>query len=613
MCGIHLIVDKKELLSDTASIKSMVSAGIHRGPDNRSSVWVRNREIQYFLGANRLKIRDQSDLANQPFKSEDEQYFLLFNGEIYNYAELKNELISKGYQFRTSSDTEVLFYLLKEESEVGLGKLQGMFSIIFLDRSANTVLIARDKHGIKPLFYSQNENFFVASSESKPIFKSNLIAKELIPSEIDLLLRYKHSFGRNTIFKNLFSVSPGKFIKLENGIVTKDEFIIERTTTKENELNVKAIEQLLVDSLYNQLSDSVPYGLFLSGGLDSSLLLALNRKYEINYLQTFSIIDKTKVQGGLNDSRLSRLAAKLYGYDHHEIHFTDQPDEEDIHNYIAYLDQPVLDSGSYMNYILTKEASKFVKVVLSGAGADEYWYGYPRYQVYRQMLKNPLVARGIKELLRFARFSGLSKVDPVTDRRFKRVIDTVEGSKELSWNNLLQVPLLQHNELPSVVRKFIEEHEEMIIPQLWDQKNYLVNDVLLQSDQMTMSQSIEMRLPYLDDDLVKAASRLQSSFHDSGRSKPILSEIFMNIEGSTPFVKRTKEGMGLPFYSWINSNYIQDRIEKLINKKDSLIHETDSYRRLVNRKNFRKELTDQANGSAVWSLVALDLWLEHNL
>ncbi|QCK13707.1 asparagine synthase (glutamine-hydrolyzing) [Mangrovivirga cuniculi] len=612
MCGINLIIDKKELLSDLVAIKTMVSDNMHRGPDHRSSLRIRNRETQYFFGANRLKIRDKSENSNQPFIDQQEENVLLFNGEIYNYAELKNELISKGYTFITSSDTEVIFYLLKEEGELGLGRLKGMYSIVFFDRKNDTVLLARDKHGIKPLFYSADKNFIVASSETGPIFSSGLIKKELDVDQLDILLRYKHSFLNETIYRNVFSVSPGSYLKIENGSISKEEFIIERAEENKFELSSNGIEQLIVDSLYRQLSDSVPYGLFLSGGLDSSLLLALNKKHEINYIQTFSLIDKNLAGKGLNDNRLSRLAAKLYGYEHHEIGFDSEPDEQDIYKFIGDLDLPVLDSGAYMNYVLSREASKSVKVVLSGAGADEYWYGYPRYQVYRQQLKNPFSVKALKLILRLARTSGFSKVDAVTDRRFKRYVDSVDKTSEKSWNNLLQVPLLNQSDFPEEIADFINKNEKNLTPQLWDQKNYLVNDVLLQSDLMTMAHGLEMRVPYLDDELVMAAGELQKSLFEGGKSKSVLKEIFSKIDGSGPFIRRSKEGMGLPFYSWIDSRFFSDRIEKIFNDNNSIISETESFKYIKKQKGYRKQLADQANAAATWNFVALDLWLEQN-
>ena len=274
MCGINLIIDKTKSLSSDI-IRSMTGLTKHRGPDE---VGIKIKEHQaaiYHLGVNRLKITDQSSAASQPFISKDQRFALLFNGEIYNYFNLKNKLLNRGIQFYSHSDTEVLFHWLKIFGKNGIYELNGMFAFIFIDFETGKVMVARDRFGIKPVYYFHDDRYVIVSSEIQPIVQAGLVEKKLNESQVHHYFQYKYVSPPETLYKEVFEVLPGNILTFSEHRFELENFPRNSGSFEPVNLDINNIEDLLKDSLLQQLTASVPLGILLSGGTDSTLLLAL--------------------------------------------------------------------------------------------------------------------------------------------------------------------------------------------------------------------------------------------------------------------------------------------------------------------------------------------------
>jgi asparagine synthase (glutamine-hydrolysing) len=391
MCGINFILDKKGVL-DGKPIHQMNHATQHRGPDHSGFYNLLKDGKNLYFAASRLKIMDLSDNANQPFVSEDGNYILVFNGEIYNYHDIKNTLLHKGYTFKSSSDTEVLFHALIESGDRIIKKLNGMFALIFYDRNNDRLFFARDRAGMKPLFYYEDDLFLIASSEIKGILASGLVKKELDEQQIPHYLKFRVARKPSTFFKNIFELEEGRII-CKTGHNTEiddyDSYIQKDLTPIHDAQLIEKVEETIYEAFLRHTIADVPLGLFLSGGVDSTLLLALAQR-ERKSLPTFSIIHEENTRSyGTMDGLYSRLAVKKFGnsLDHHEI--IASPDIlNEVDDLIGQMDQPIGDSAALLTWFLSRYAKNMVKTVLSGTGADEFFAGYNRHHAFYHYLKH---------------------------------------------------------------------------------------------------------------------------------------------------------------------------------------------------------------------------------
>nr|MDQ3395624.1 asparagine synthase (glutamine-hydrolyzing) [Bacteroidota bacterium] len=403
MCGINLIIDKNNYLG-AAAIQKMARATHHRGPEHNDIVEIDGKP-KIFLGHNRLKIIERSNGANQPFVSPCKRYFLIYNGEIYNFLDLRNQLLDQGILFTTYSDTEVLMHLMISKGESALSLLEGMFSFIFYDKESSLVTMARDRNGIKPLFYYHDENYIIASSETKGILASGLISKSLNEKQIFHYLKYRYANSPETFFEGIYHVAPGSYISIyKDKIINKASFEPNAENPEKTSLSkaqiISKTEELIIDALTNQIVADVPVGLFLSGGVDSTLILALMQHSGIPMVPSFSIVHKKKEKSfGTDDYIFAKEAAAQYGSYHYSI-AVDIEDLNAFDGFIQDLDQPIGDSAAFLTYKLSYEAKKNVGVVLSGAGADEVFAGYHRHRAFQKYLENYNLIKGYSPLLK---------------------------------------------------------------------------------------------------------------------------------------------------------------------------------------------------------------------
>ncbi len=592
MCGISMILDF-DRKAQPEHIQQMMNAIKHRGPDAESFLKKPLGNGNLFLGSNRLKIIDRDNNSNQPFISADGRYTLIFNGEIYNYEDLRNELLSSGKQFITRSDTEVLLYWLVFKGAKGISQLNGMFAFIFVDFKTQKIIVGRDPLGIKPLFVHQGQNQFCFSSEIHGILASGLIKKELNKEAIPHYLAYKYAPRPATFYKGIDEFMPGTIWQINaNGNIEKSSFqpALQEANTP--------INKLLIDAVVQQYSEPNNAGIMLSGGVDSTLLLAiLNKELGHRNIPVFSVASKGNNKFDTKDGSFSIKAAKLYQAEYNEISI-DERTLDNLDSYIETLGQPIADSGGFLTWLIAKKAKGKSKVLLSGAGADELFAGYNRHIAFYNYLKIRdkkwfnLIKQG-KKLPSFLPFFS----------SFKKFANAISANPSTTFNNFIQSDAFRiKNKLWSdnlsnedCLRKALEH----------DQNNYLSADVLAITDQATMQHSIEARVPYLDYKLVKASQDLPTNKLLKNGTKGLLKKQLVNY-GGKEFAHRTKQGFGLPMNNWLKADSLWG-----FNENDNLIHQFVSKQKITTLLNAhissKADLTQE-----LWRILLLHKWLVVN-
>ncbi|WKN40454.1 asparagine synthase (glutamine-hydrolyzing) [Tunicatimonas pelagia] len=622
MCGIHLIIAKKNTPHDVrAALHRMMDLSAHRGPDATQVLHWTGRQQQVFLGSQRLKITDLDDRANQPMVSADERYALLYNGALYNFPELRNELLGQGEIFSTYSDTEVVLKMLIRQGKAALSQLEGMFALAFYDRKEERLLLARDPLGIKPLYYAENEQFFVVSSSSQSILASGLVSTELATSQIDHYFCFRYPQKGRTLYREVRALSEGTYLTHQASSASQNQkftnFPEEKRDTFPPETETqKKVEELLKDALLRHLSADVPCGLFLSGGVDSTLLLALMKEVGVSPIPTFSIVNGAQEKHfGTEDYQYAQQAAQQFGSYHREVSLTQSLFEENFEKFIQQSDQPIGDSGALMTYLLSQEARQHVKVVLSGAGADELFGGYNRHQAYYRYLKHYSLFKWLakpSKALASVLPSGFNHPLRKPFRLFKKFAGSLSDDPETTFlqfvtsSNLKDCSSVTPADDSSSEKDFVERHLSFALQH--DQQNYLVEDVLQMSDVSSMAHSLELRVPYLDAPLVRYVESLPATFRLKYGRKWMLQNL-LNQYGGKPFTRRAKEGFGLPFGYWLREE--KSTIIRQYLEDDQLpIYQYISFNP-VNQLLTSHRKGHQDYSAELWSVMLLSAWLSH--
>ncbi len=611
MCGINLIIDKHKKF-DSDLIEKMSALTRHRGPDESKCRRFDTKTKAFFLAANRLKITDQSEAASQPFISPDSKFVLLFNGEIYNFHLLKNELLDKNIHFSSHSDTEVLFHWLQLYGKNGIEKLEGMFAFIFIDFEKDEVLIARDRFGIKPIYYYEDDNCFIVSSEIKSIIGTGTVKKEINAAQIHHYLLYKYAKQPETLFLRIFELKNGAVLQIKNNEWQIENYFQQDINSNSSIPDLTIVEEHITNSLIQQLDAQVPLGLLLSGGVDSTLLLAIAHKEGFT-LPTYSIVNsKADKSFGTKDYYYSRMAASKYESEHHELEI-DISLLDTFEEFIGSIDQPIGDSSLLMTSELSRNASKSMKILLSGAGADELFAGYNRHFAFHKYLNHKRTMDLLSPYLRPALNllpSGFPHPLRKSFRLAKKWLKSIDSSPAKTFQNyLIFNELISANHDSKFDDPFDQESDMFGWALKHDQNNYLISDVLALSDKASMLHGIEMRVPYLDEKLANyLAGFSPSSLIKNGR-KWILKEL-LNKYGGRKFVNRPKEGFGLPLSNWLFDKKISHFWE-LFESKESIIFnylEKSKFDFLVNQQKLKTE----DHGPLLWSILVLGHWLQRN-
>lgn len=628
MCGISGIVAFNESgRKSFGRIKEANDCISSRGPDSDGFYSAAN----VVFGHRRLSIIDVSDSANQPMKDDSGRFTIIFNGEFFNFNEHREALLSKGEKFRTHSDTEVLLRLFMLEGPSFLEKINGFFALAIHDALNDSVFIARDRMGIKPLFYYTDEDKMIFGSEMKVLLAAGI---PRVPDRISILnyLQLNYVPGPWSIFENVYKLKPGHYLYFKPAEGKKnltetryykipDQRISNKVFTGSYSEAQTELRQLLDTSVERRLISDVPLGAFLSGGIDSSVIVALASKYT-SHLNTFSIGYKDEPM--YDESRYAKLVADRYNTNHTVFSLSNDDLFEHLFSVLDYIDEPFADSSALAVNILSMHTRKHVKVALSGDGADEMFAGYNKHRaewllrnrkVFRNAVsalspilrpfdgaRNSAVGNKIRQIHRFAEgaalthpdrywrwcgFSGESEIDELIDF-------TYENGPYYRRKKELLSPLGQGNFLNDVL--------------YMDMNMVLTNDMLVKVDLMSMKNSLEVRVPFLDYEVVNFAFSLPAEFKiDAESSKKILRETFRNDLPEELF-NRPKHGFEVPLLKWFRTG-LKSLIENDL-LGDAFIDRQGLFNAEGIRK-LKKRLFSSNPGeieARIWGLIVFQYW-----
>ena len=600
MCGICGIFSRRKI-NDRSRVNIMRDIMSHRGPDAFGNYDDENISLAH----RRLSILDLNKRADQPMSSIDSSIVITYNGEIYNYVKLRNHLKTKGYSFKTKTDTEVLIYMYKQYKEKMLSKLNGIFAFAIYDKKENILFCARDQLGVKPFYYQYINGIFYFASEVKSILCSG-IQMDLDKNRVGEYMVFGHVAGENTLFKNIYKLLPGHYLKVNNNLEIKKYWSI---YDYNKTVNGSDLIGKLNNGIKKQMISDVPIGTMCSGGLDSSGLTSVVSKLtEKSQLKTFSIGFKDLKY---NESHYSELVSDYVNSDHHCIFSEPESFWGDLPKTVWLHDEPLLHANSVPMYQISMYAKKFVTVLLSGEGADEIFGGYYSQQRYGSLSSYyPLINLAARAILNFNRmFNNIRVQNQMFPYKHLRADQRLIWQRALiPINNLIDAGFRQNLNFEyrerSAKRVMSNTKNDYQAAMYFDQEIYL-QTLLDRQDKMSMGASIESRVPFLDIDLVNFANSLDVKEKLNAKNdKIILRNVLKDLLPST-IISREKLGFGIPLDWIVNYKPMHDYLQEIIVSKKSLIYELDLFEHYTLNKN--NPLTNSL--SFKWHLINLEIWL----
>ncbi|MEQ1885605.1 MAG: asparagine synthase (glutamine-hydrolyzing) [Bryobacteraceae bacterium] len=605
MCGINGILHHDPSRPVEARvIERMRAAQVHRGPDD-SGAWI-HQNVGF--GFNRLSIIDLSG-GHQPMLSEDGAICLVFNGEIYNFQELRAELSQQGHRFRTKSDTEVILCAWQQWGEQCVTKLRGMFAFVLWDERQRILFGARDRFGIKPLYYWAGEQSFAFASELKSLLEFPDVPRKLDGTALEQFLRHRYVLAPRTILEGVRKIPPAHSFVVANGRFRLQRYwsLPEGPARKVSERDaVEEFRHLTDETMRLHLISDVPLGAFLSGGLDSSAVVAWMKRIGTADIKTFTVgYDSPE-----SELPYAKRVAEHVGTDHHALVLTPERFRDLLPKIVWHMDEPVGDEASLPLYFLSEFAKSKVSVVLSGEGSDEIFLGYEAYPWHTEISKRnaipglPLAAR-----LAYALFPN----------RFQSLRTVLGVPLETRYQGLGQV--FRTTELPEVFdppgdfdrsisalydackRKEAAERMSFV-----DMNSWLPDDLLVKADRMTMAASLELRVPFLDHRIVEFAWQLPLSLKMDGYNvKHILKRSVADMLPQE-IIQREKMGFPVPLKSWFREELTSYAQETLLSQGGV----TDFLKRDGLRSVCEAHQT-QDRSRHIYALLVLDQWCRHFL
>jgi asparagine synthase (glutamine-hydrolysing) len=619
MCGISGFISKGNKVYRDEKVAFMNNEILHRGPDDDGFY----SDEYCSLAMRRLSIIDLSN-GKQPLYSSNNRYLIFFNGEIYNYKELKENLLTKGLSFKTNSDTEVVVNLYMIYGDSMLLMLHGMFAFCIYDQIDKSYFFARDKFGEKPLYYFYDKKKFVFSSEMNALLSSKIFIPVLRKEKLGSYLRMGYVEEPNTLVQNVFTLPPSSFMKICNDlkIIVKEYSIIKYQADN----NIKTIDDaadfikpFFRKSVEKQLVSDVPVGAFLSGGIDSSSVVAMMSDITQKQFKTFTVKFNSK---GYDESKIARLVAQKFGTEHHEIpvgnsEFT----VEQFWKIIKHVGLPFPDSSAIPTDFVTKEIVKDVKVALSGDGGDEVFGGYTVFDWLSKVNKLHSLPKSIRnitknsieflnrDLIKSNKLRQISKVLRIGGLEIDRLIQEThalfdeEECNKFFINQLIYPELFEYKQSETLLRNAMRYRIKYDLPL----------DMLIKVDRMSMSNSLEVRSPFLDSILFEASCKLPDKFLRKGGVGKLVIRKMMEKELPSEVFNHPKSGFSIPIHDYRNEEFnilakellSKPFIVQLFKKEvlDSLLKGG-----LVDNKN-------DENGSIyrkthqLWSLMMLSGWI----
>ena len=619
MCGIcgKLNFDPQAAVSP-ALVKAMADAMPHRGPDD-DGYYVSG---QVGLGFRRLSIIDLSG-GHQPLSNEDGTLWIVFNGEIYNYQELRDYLLTKGHVFKTKSDTEVIVHLYEELGEICVERLRGMFAFAIWDDRWKCLFVARDRVGIKPLYYSMSNTSFVFASEIKAILADRAVRAEVRPAIIDRFLTFDYLPGEETLFRNIYKLPPGFSMTVRNGKSQKRQYwdLRFRPSSITFRQAQSQLNDILEESVRLHMISDVPVGFLLSGGLDSTAMLGFAVGKTDHPLSSYTI--------GFSDAEIpderpyAKLAAKHYGSTHHEITIGPREFADFLPKYVWHMEEPVCEPPAVALYYISKLAKDFVKVLISGEGGDEAFAGYGNYRslLWLERLKSlpqPLKALCATVTSALAAISGSPAVGKYVPLFHPKLQDFYHSrtstpfrffsshADQFYTREFAQIVDKKYSLLP--VTKYLKngDRDGPLGKMLYvDTKTWLPDDLLIKADKMTMANSIELRVPLLDHKVLEFAASLPAHFKVHGFTTKYIAKKTLSGRVPAPILKRKKAGFPVPYATWLRKD-LRDWIRAIL--LDSKTLQRGYFRKNAVENLLSEDLRSGVYSKEIFSLTVLELW-----
>jgi asparagine synthase (glutamine-hydrolysing) len=639
ICGIISLVNQPLSPDFLQKIGQMNDALAHRGPDD-AGLW---HDDIVALGQRRLSIIDVSAAGHQPMLSADKQTVITFNGEIYNYQDLKKQ--TPQYNYQSHSDTETLLAVYQKEGTTMLSKLNGMFAFAIWDEQAKSLLIARDHLGIKPLYYFVHKDYLIFASEIRALLASDLVPRHLNKYALNDYLKHQTVYAPHTLVEGISMLLPGHFMAIKEGKIkiekyfdvgseisdfgsapSKFDFDVEfgggtsEIRNPKSEIE-KLVRQTLREAVDRQMMSDVPFGAFLSGGIDSSVVVGLMREVTSGDIDTFTVSFAEKQ---FDEAPYARAIAERFHTKHHEIRLSPNDFLDSLPDALDALDHP---SGDAVNTYIVAKATREqgIKMALSGLGGDELFAGYQIFTQSERLQKlgflnhiPQVVRHSAGQLLKkvtpsvqsqkIADVLSLDTINPMSAYPIFREIFNTEQRQTLLKNGYANPNVQIPNSIP------IAQHPNVPIAHLYSQvsaaemSGYMQNVLLRDSDQMSMAHALELRVPLLDVELVKLVLRIPDAFKKGIGSKPLLVAAVSDLLPPSLF-DRPKMGFVLPFDRWMR-NELRDFCAVHINR----LADRPEFQSIAIKQLWVSFLAQKkgVSWSRLWTLVALSHWLHKN-
>ncbi len=631
MCGISGFFDFKGV-STPVILDAMTDALEHRGPDGRGAYFEQNDSGIIGLGHRRLSIIDLSETGKQPMQFSE--LCITFNGEIYNYQDIKNELILNGHSFTGNSDTEVILHAFKEWGTSCLEKLKGMFAFVIYDKKHQKITAVRDRVGVKPLFYYLHDDLFMFSSELKSFHQHPKFNKTINKNAVADFIQYGNIPGSQSIFQFCNKLQPGHYLELnlKNGEVKENKYwnVYDAFNKPKLTIDFEEAKSITTDKLKDafelRMVADVPVGVFLSGGYDSTCVTAILQQNRSEKLKTYTI---GVPDIGLNEAPFAKEIAQYLGTDHTELNCTINDAQELISELPFFYDEPFADSSAIPTILVSKMARKHVTVALSADGGDELFAGYNRYDY---MLKYGRKLEKIPKIFRksLAGAMGLIPADqlPILKNKynFHQRYEKVKKLLKEYDNEAIMMSLSQQytSEQISKILNFNTEDNrdlaffskelkaEYLTPLSYmlaiDFQTYLVDDIMQKVDRASMAVSLEGREPFLDHDLIDWAAQLPDDFkYKSGIKKYILKEIVHEMVPKE-MMERPKMGFAIPIAEWLAKD-LRPLVESYLTK-ELLDHHNLFDTDFIEKLKFDVFKGKKEMASKLWYFLMFQMWYE---
>lgn len=619
MCGIcgKLEFDRDARVSDPL-VRIMLDTIRHRGPDDQG-VYI-SRQVG--LGHARLSIIDLNG-GHQPLSNEDGTIWIVFNGEIYNFHELRTFLSGKGHVFKTQSDTEVIVHLYEEFGEDCVEKLRGMFAFAIWDERAESLFLARDRVGIKPLYYWLSDKSLIFASEIKAILADPEVQPEVVPGMIDRFLTFSFVPGEETLLRNIYKLAPGAHMVVRKGKARIKQYWdlrFDPTECSVQDAQTKLLT-LLDECVRMHMISDVPVGFLLSGGVDSTAMLGTAVGKVNHHLMSFTIGFSAP---GLADERpYARLAASRYGSEHHEMTISAKEFADFLPRFAWYMEEPVCEPQAVALYYVTRLARDFVKVLISGEGGDEAFGGYSIYrntlwiEGFKSLLgslKRPL-SSALSRLNRVWPTRRVAKYGPLIDRPIESYYYGRTSSLGRSFNSNTRAlysadfsHYVDRTFSTMAVTRYLNDGSDKgkLNRMLYvDTKTSLPDDLLLKADRMTMANSVELRVPFLDHKFLEFAASLPESFKVRRFTTKYIVKKALRDRVPQEILRRKKAGFPVPYESWMRTE-LKDWVR-------SVLLDGESLSRGYFNRGYLEQLIDEdirlhTYPAEIFSLVSLELW-----